>query len=215
MRRRWAATLRQTYRKKSTRMEVRQALLLGALFVLLTAFYEPTAASPIAVPMPPRTAINHRTKQCAEIGICGDECSHCVLPEGWEFLGYSNEVECPPDYAVVEIAPVWKPKKVDFCCIPVHSGVLGDCEDVVINRAKQQCAFVDDINNCDALPKGWEKHGSTCSFTWVYDIRCLTEEEAADRTRTAFIEYGLIGLFALGIALAVVKVWKRRRQQLS
>ena len=116
-------------------MEVKQALLLGALFVSFCSSHKPAAASPITAPIPPRTAINHDTKQCAEIGVCGDECSRCVLPEGWEFLGYSNEVECPPDYAIVEIHPGWQFQPSEFCCTPGHSGISGDCSEYYARSA--------------------------------------------------------------------------------
>jgi hypothetical protein len=127
-----------------------------------------------AEPMPLRIAVNHETRQCAEFG-CGDECSDCKLPEGWVVLGYSFNVACPADYEVVEIEVVWVPLANEFCCTSGHSGVPGDCRDVVTHPATRQCAFGRDVvNRCGSLPFGWQQHGSECShpYEWAREIQC-------------------------------------------
>lgn len=123
----------------------------------------------IAAPLPPRRVINHQARQCAEI-IPGDECGDVVLPPGWEYI----DVECPQEYAVVDLRPEWVPFKVSFCCTEGHSGVSGDCDDVVVNPLTRQCAFVEDIQKCSQLPLGWQTWGKDCSSgsNWTDDIAC-------------------------------------------
>jgi hypothetical protein len=130
----------------------------------------------LAAPAPPQLVVNHETKQCAEFSA-GDECVSCVPPAGWEILGNSVETECPAGYAQVEIVPICAARKVSFCCTEGHSGAPGDCEDVVINKATGQCAFVEDINRCPSLPGGWDKYGADCPYhDWAENVQCLDEE---------------------------------------
>jgi hypothetical protein len=129
-----------------------------------------------AAPAPPELVVNHETKQCAEF-VAGDECVYCAPPEGWEILGGLEEAECPEGYATVEIEPVCQAGKNSFCCTEGHSGAPGDCDDVVINDAAQQCAFVEDIGDCPALPNGWEKYGADCPYyQWTENVACLADE---------------------------------------
>ena len=115
-----------------------------------------------AEPTPLRIAVNHETRQCAEFG-CGDECSDCTLPEGWVVLGYSFNVACLAGYEVVEIEAAWVPLANEFCCTPGHSGLHGDCRDVVTHPATLQCAFGRDIvKQCGSLPFGWQQLGQEC-----------------------------------------------------
>ncbi len=58
--------------------------------------------SGIGAPMPPEVAVNHTTRQCANV-MRGDECVICTLPEGWEILGRSPEVECPQGYEEIQL----------------------------------------------------------------------------------------------------------------
>jgi hypothetical protein len=130
-------------------------------------------------PMPPMVAVNHATKQCAEF-FAGDECMDCSPPEGWEILGTEGESECPSGYALTEVPSVCTAFKVEFCCTAGHSGAPGDCQDVVINRAAGQCAFVEDIDRCPRLPAGWENFGRECPpeyAEWVEAVVCLGELE--------------------------------------
>ena len=132
-----------------------------------------------AAPMPPRLVVNHQTRQCAEI-VPGDECGDVVLPPDWEYLEPTEGVKCPDDYTLVEFYPDWVHFKVSHCCTEGHSGVSGDCQDVVIQQSKRQCAFVDDIEKCTSLPDKWEAWGQNCpaEFEWTDDIAC-TEAETA------------------------------------
>jgi len=144
--------------------------------VVLLVLFCCTAERALAAPAPPELVVNHESKQCAEF-VAGDECVSCSPPAGWEVLGNQWETECPAGYTQVEIVPICTPHKVTFCCTEGHSGAPGDCEDVVINEATEQCAFVEDINACPALPEGWEKHGADCPYyDWAEDITCLSDE---------------------------------------
>ena len=132
------------------------------------------AAAALAAPMPPRPLVNHQTRQCAQI-VPGDECGDVVLPPGWEYL--ESDQDCPAGYTTVDLRPEWVHFKVPVCCTEGHSGSRGDCQDVVIQQSNRQCAFVEDIQSCPALPAGWETWGQDCptGFEWVDDLACLDE----------------------------------------
>ncbi len=164
--------------------------------------------------MPPRIAVNHETKECAEYN-CGDECSDCILPEGWVTLGYAYQVSCPADYSVVEIDAVWKPLTNEFCCTPGHSGMPGDCEDVVINKSAKQCAFGSDvIESCGDLPFGWKKYGRECPYTWANEIQCTSMSSS-----WLYIGAAILGLICVGAVItfiiAGVLVWYKRRHKVT
>lgn len=144
---------------------------LGAFIIF---FSLALAAVALAAPMPPRTLVNHQTRQCAQI-VPGDECGDVVLPAGWEYM--EDDQSCPADYTTIELRPEWVHFKTDFCCSEGHSGSRGDCQDVVIQQHKRQCAFVEDIQSCPALPDDWSAWGQNCpsGFEWVEDIECLGE----------------------------------------
>jgi hypothetical protein len=123
-----------------------------------------------AAPLPPELVVSHETKQCAEI-FGGDECMDCRPPQGWESLGYAYEVECPAGYTRIEgIEAECQASKSEFCCSEGHSGVHGDCEDLVVHSQRKQCAFVDDIYSIE-LPEGWDKRPeSLASSRWFCPI---------------------------------------------
>lgn len=157
-------------------MRVWKGLLVSAFVVLFGLLGERA----FAAPAPPELVVNHETKQCAEF-VAGDECVSCSPPAGWEVLGNSWETECPAGYSQVEIVPTCAPHKVTFCCTEGHSGAAGDCADVVINEAAEQCAFVEDINDCPALPEGWEKYGADCPYyDWAEDVTCLGDQAGGE-----------------------------------
>ena len=133
--------------------------------------------------LPPVRAINAETKQCADF-FMGDECTSCVLPEGWEEI--RTEV-CPPGYAALEGDPFCQSTKGQFCCTDEHSGSDGDCEDLVINNDQKLCTFVEDINKCESLPDRWTAApndgrflGSSCpskGYIWLSEyLECETEK---------------------------------------
>ena len=126
-----------------------------------------------AAPMPPRPVVNHQTRQCAVI-VTGDECGDVVLPSGWEYLDEASGELCPNGYATIDLNPEWAHFKATHCCSEGHSGSSGDCQDVVIQQSKRHCAFVEDIQACTALPKGWEAWGENCptGFEWVDQLAC-------------------------------------------
>jgi hypothetical protein len=167
--------------------------------------------------------VNHESKQCAEF-FGGDECVSCSPPAGWEILGALWETECPAGYAQVEIVPTCTPHKVTFCCTEGHSGAPGDCEDVVINKAAEQCAFVEDIGECPGLPKGWEKYGEDCPCSeWAEDIECLVDEGGGAVEGGSLVDnYGMVVASVLcvlgcsvplGVLLILLLVWLVRRRR--
>ena len=206
------------YRKVRADMKVKKSLLV--LMILVSFSF--AGGQVLAAPAPPELMVNHESKQCAEYWA-GDECMSCSAPAGWEILGVSPEAQCPDGYAQVDIELTCTPHKVDFCCTEGHSGAAGDCDDVVINKAKGRCAFVEDINECPALPRGWEKYGEECPFyEWADDIACL--EKGDDGTvdggglldNVQILVAAVLCLLACSVPLLVLLVvlgvwlWRRR-----
>jgi len=105
---------------------------------------------------------------------------NCLPPDGWEALGWSYEVECPEGYTFTQVDEICTPFKNEFCCTDGHSGVHGDCDDLVVNETVQECTFVTDINAC-YLSADWEARSTngywTCprNFEWADNLECLTE----------------------------------------
>ena len=176
-----------------------------------------------AAPAPPQLVVNHESKQCAEFSG-GDECIYCSPPDGWEILGNSWETECPAGYAQVEIVSTCTAQKVSFCCTEGHSGAAGDCEDVVINEATEQCAFVEDISVCPSLPRGWDKYGADCPYyDWAENVQCLDEEGGGGVAGGGLIEnlrplvVAVLCLLACSVPLVVLcfvlVVWLVRRRR--
>lgn len=166
--------------KKISRLPSRSERL-GLFLLLVVAAAAAMAALARAAPLPPRRVVNHQTQQCAEI-VPGDECGDVLLPPGWEY----TDGECPAGYTPGEIQVEWVHFEVSICCTEGHSGVAGDCQDVVIQRSLRQCAFVGDIEKCAGLPNGWEALGRDCpvEFTWVEDVVCpaVGLDQAGPRT---------------------------------
>jgi hypothetical protein len=177
-----------------------------------------------AAPLPPMLAVNHQTKECATF-FAGDECMDCFPPKGWESLGISWQIECPSDYTHIgEIAfELIKclPFKNSFCCTIDHSGAAGDCEDVVVNHEKKQCAFVDDINECQLLLTGWERAeedefwGRVCpshEYEWLEDnLKCILKggvkkTELIEKEDLMNYEFYVIVL-SITVATALVILW--------
>ncbi len=165
---------------KPSRLALVLSLSLSALMIF--TYFGLTYAAP----MPPRIVVNHQTRQCAEI-VPGDECGDVVLPPDWEYLDPDAGEKCPESYTLIDLSPDWVHFKVSFCCTEGHSGVSGDCEDVVIRRSGRQCAFVDDINSCANLPDGWKAHRENCpvDFSWAEDVPCSGGEAVQTPVETA------------------------------
>jgi len=104
----------------------------------------------------------------------------CWPPDGREVLGWSYEAECPEEYTFTQVDEICTPFKNEFCCTNGHSGVHGDCDDLVVNEAAHECTFVMDINTC-YLPVAWEAKSTggywACprNFEWVDNLECLTD----------------------------------------
>jgi hypothetical protein len=153
-------------------------LLISSLLTVLL-FY----ALANAAPMPARPVVNHQTRQCAVI-VTGDECGDVILPTGWEYLNEAAGEKCPDGYTTIDLHPDWAHFKVAHCCTEGHSGSSGDCQDVVIHQSNQQCAFVEDIQNCTVLPGGWNAWGKNCptNFEWIDEVLCSGGQVATTTT---------------------------------
>ena len=112
----------------------------------------------------------------------GDECVTFNFPES---LKVSTQNNCPSGYKQIHKKADCTPNKDSFCCSFLHSGMMGDCEDVVINNINKECAFVLDINECIKLPDDWhraeekETWGRVCpslEYTWKDEfLACSTK----------------------------------------
>jgi hypothetical protein len=181
---------------------------------VLTLLFGLAAATPPPAPLPPKVVVNHETQQCAYI-MGGDECMDCYPPEGWEVLGYSFEAECPAGYEEVQIGETCVALRDRFCCTEGHSGVHGDCDDLLVNNRKKQCAFVEDAETCQS-PRGWEKKPPdetywACPYpenneTWVTDLDCSGEDGSSGRPflRTCSAIPGLL------LSIGLVVTYKRQ-----
>ena len=200
-------------------MKIRKSLL-GVMILVSFCLAGERA---IAAPVPPELIVNHEAKQCAEFWG-GDECLYCSPPAGWEVLGGLGEAECPDGYTTVEIEHTCAAAKTPFCCTEGHSGASGDCEDVVIDRVGERCAFVDDINECQGLPGGWEKHGTDCPYyDWTDDVQCVTDGDRGSDDGLGLLENYqiliasllclLVCAVPLVVLVVVLGVWLLRRRR--
>ncbi len=164
-------------------MTIKRVVWIPAFLVLLI----PLAPATLAAPLPPLRVVNHPAQECSEIPFGGDECMDCFPPEGWEVLGVASDVPCPAGYAVVEgVDYDCQPFKNQFCCSEGHSGASGDCQDLVVNDRAKQCAFVDDIADCE-LPRRWSKRPDTvvlrdwvcpANYEWLETLKCGSESSS-------------------------------------
>jgi len=137
----------------------------------------------LAAPMPPQHVVNHTTKECATI-LGGDECMDCYPPEGWQVVD-GGEGWCPEGFAPIQhLGERCEPLKDRFCCTEGHSGVHGDCEDLVLHEKRKQCAFVDDIHTGE-LPEGWgQRPEDLVAYRWS----CPVDYEWVSTLETATVE---------------------------
>jgi hypothetical protein len=168
-------------RIKNTAVWFSARLLAILLLLVLPGVFVVSWAG--AAPLPPRMAANHQIRQCAMV-LPGDECGDAILPPGWEYL---DKPECPSGYTQVELRLEWKHFKAPHCCTESHSGVPGDCQDVIKQPVLRQCAFVDNLSTCPQLPPGWQPLGRDCpvSFTWIDPVTCPGQAHPAANTPTA------------------------------
>jgi hypothetical protein len=104
-----------------------------------------------AAPAPPEIIINNMTMECSEYNA-GDECTSCAIPDGWTSLG-RNTAECPDGYAEADANVVCTPAINPRCCSEGHSGAMGGCDRMVVNRLGRQCRF---LSENEGIPPGWE-----------------------------------------------------------
>ena len=188
------------------------AVIILVLLGIVTSWEHVTAA-----PTPPKVVVNHETQQCAEI-FGGDECMDCNPLEGWEVLGYSPSAVCPADYTLVEIEPICTHFKNEFCCTEGHSGVHGDCSDMVINKVARRCAFVEDVDSC-ILPARWkakpddvEEKDWECPYDpdrWTDEVYCEEEEETTSSPNGLICGSGAVLMVGLGAAAALMRLLRR------
>lgn len=185
----------------------RRILLICSAAALVVAFVFVLAFTTALAPMPPRTVVNPETRQCAML-VPGDECGDVVLPPGWEYLPAGEA--CPQGYAVIELRPEWVHFKAPFCCTEGHSGSPGDCEDLLIQPEKRQCAFVEDIQACRGpgarLPLGWaipSEGQNLCpgNFTWVEGIACEAGDNSAQSGATPTVALSAVPAASSSTAL--------------
>lgn len=166
---------------------MRKKIIFFIPLLLLLTFLFPL--NTYASQAPPTYGVNPETKECSEF-ILGDECTSCVMPEGWEEI---DEFECPDGFTEVPVEPICTSVKNSFCCTAGHSGSQGNCEDLVVNEVEQKCAFVEDINQCNELPDNWEVAqereflGKICpyDYTWLEEyidcgLKVIEEEQETD-----------------------------------
>ena len=183
----------------------------SVLWIILTfaAFLLVAAA---AAPLPPKVIVNHQTRECA-IVIEGDECTDCFIPEGWDELGMYGVVECPAEYTKIDRRLECQPFQIDRCCTEGHSGARGDCEDMVINRPKRLCAFVEDVTTIQ-LSGGWQSRPADVEYrNWIcpnnfsWESGLLTAEQMQQSGPAWRSLLPVIGLVCLcGFSLLVVGV---------
>jgi hypothetical protein len=184
---------------------------------ILIIFFLVVTGSALAAPLPPIVVVNHETRECGTI-FAGDECTDCFPPHGWEVLGVASDVECPTGYSPVETVDITcHPFKQEFCCTEGHSGVPGDCQDLVVNKRAKQCAFVEDIENC-GLPKRWQRRPEDLEpydwvcpydYQWIDRLDCL-EEGANGEAETSPIP--CLGAMLTGPALMALWLVAKRNQ---
>lgn len=173
---------------------------ITTLLTLITLIIPLSSFASMAMPV---FGINEDTKECAEFSM-GDECVHCVLPDGWIQV---EEYQCPDSYTQIEKLSVCTKSKSEFCCSASHSGSAGDCDDVVINNQTNQCAFVEDINQCSTLPENWEEaknndiFGEYCPlyYEWIDDITCEAGNITQNNTSNLNLTNKLLGRILLQV----------------
>lgn len=189
------------------------AAAAGALLCLLAA------GAGLAAPMPPQIIVNDDTKQCAMI-MGGDECSYCEAPEGWVVVGYESMDDlCPAGYAVVEgVAYECTHSRGEFCCSEGHSGVEGDCADVVINDQARQCAFFAPSSSCSLTPAWRSLPTNASTYTWVcpagYDwtaLDCAALAASAPEQDARRLLWLAVAGGAVVLASAALLLWRRLR----
>lgn len=110
------------------------------------------AALSFAAPAPPQMIVNSKTMECSAF-FAGDECTRCAVPEGWTSLGVGT-TECPEGYAETTVEAECTPSESQMCCSAGHSGAMGECGRMMINREKRQCMFTN-----KTAQAGWETQG--------------------------------------------------------
>jgi len=167
--------------KKALRLQIRPVWVAAAVFPVIIAVALLVVLTR-AAPLPPRQIVNHQLRQCAVI-TPGDECGDAILPPGWEY----TDAECPAGYTTGSPQIEWAHFKVPWCCTESHSGVPGDCKDVIVQRDSRQCAFVDDLQKCLSLPPGWQALGRDCpvAYTWVDNVPCTVAAPGQVNAETA------------------------------
>jgi hypothetical protein len=181
-----------------------QVFTLGIIFFLFPVTV--LRSDTLAKPLPPATAVNHQIHQCAEILIPADECGHTILPQDWEWL--KDGASCPDDYIFIDIsADLGRAGIKDpACCYEMGLyGTHGDCQDIVIQSVKRQCAFVEDIQYCNSFPEGWKTWGKYCpdNYKWVDNVPCSPDIKPVIRKPLVpCLATGLILAFLLGVRLS-------------
>jgi len=141
-----------------------------------------------AAPAPPEMLIRNSTHECMAF-MAGDECTDCEIPPGWTSLGYMSR-DCPEGFTEVARNYSCSPFKIPRCCSQGHSGGMGDCKTLLIDKLTMRCAF--EKANC-TTPGGWEKSdpsngGAQCpeNYRWA-DSACESPLAPGGCSAAAFI----------------------------
>ena len=158
-------------------MNFKKTIPLITLFLLIIS-QQSASAAPFGF-----NIVNHELKECSSM-FGGDECMTCQPPEGWEIL--SNIADCPKGYKMNETKIEYdqitcQPLKEPFCCTENHSGAPGDCDDTIMNVEQKKCAFVQNINECQKLPEGWQST-DLCPFEYEWQNNTLPCENENIKT---------------------------------
>lgn len=151
------------------------------------------AASVSAAPLPLQMIVNDESMQCSRF-LPGDECMDCMPPEGWKILG--PDVPCPESYTMVTVNGICKGFENERCCTEKHTGVSGDCKNLVKNDLTKECAFVTNATT-DTVPNGWKKMPGNASLSsWVCPLDYTwTTLTATDSAATA--QYGPVNVVSV------------------
>ncbi len=131
--------------------------------------------------------IDEDNGECFSVRFGGD-CFRCELPTNLRVILESEFGQCVdwPDMGVeIPVEVYCEAIQVEACCTAGLSD-LGDCRNLVINKAGRKCAFVQDITKCGSFPEGWAPgYEGLCpgnDFQWLEEtVECSESGPAPPR----------------------------------
>lgn len=144
----------------------------------------------VAAPLQLQMIINNDSMQCARF-LPGDECMDCTPPEGWEIL--DPDMSCPESYTMVTVKGTCKSFENERCCTEKHTGVSGDCQNMVKNDLTKECAFITNTTT-DTIPNGWQTMSENINpVSWVCPLDYAWTTLAAANSAVA-AQYGPVNV---------------------